>query len=283
VKRIHAMNIRIIEKNGESMRFIVDGIDTPLANALRRIMLAEVPSMAIDDVVMIENLSVLPDEILALRLGLIPLKTDLEGYNLPEKCSCQSELGCHLCRTVLTLDVEAKDEIRTVYSGDLVPEDPNITPVSDKVPIVKLAPAQKVRLEAYAKLGKGMTHAKWQPVSASYYRYTPIVKLDSANCQDCSQCADVCPKNVFGKKGDKIKVVNELECILCEDCVRECVKNPPPIKISKKPDSFIFHIESTGALPPERIILAALKIYEEKCSEFVTQLEAALNVPKQTN
>jgi DNA-directed RNA polymerase subunit D len=277
------MNLRIVEKNGESIRFIVDGINAPLANTLRRIILAEVPSMAIDDAVIIENSSVLPDEILALRLGLIPLKTDLDGYNLPEKCSCQSELGCHLCRTVLTLDVEAVDGVRTVYSGNLVAEDPNIAPVSDKVPIVKLAPGQKVRLEAYAKLGKGMTHAKWQPVSASYYRYTPVVELDSDKCKDCTHCADVCPKGVFGKEGDEIKVVNEFECILCEDCVRECSISPSPIRVSGKQDSFIFQIESTGALPPERIISAALNIYESKCSEFSTQLEATLNVPKQTN
>ena len=273
------MNIRVLERNEDSIRFLVEGIGTPLANTLRRIMLAEVPSMAIAEVVVIENSSVLHDETLALRLGLIPLKTDLDSYSLPEECSCKSELGCHLCRTVLTLDVQAGDTVRTVYSGDMVPEDPNTVPVSEKIPIVKLAPGQRVRLEAYSKLGKGKVHAKWQPVSACMYRYMPIVKIDSASCDACVSCADVCPKKVFEKEGDKVRVVNEIECILCEDCVRTCGKSPPPIKVSWDESSFIFYVESTGALPVERIVSEALVIYGKMYSGFVDQLVGVGNEP----
>jgi DNA-directed RNA polymerase subunit D len=277
------MDINILNKNEDSMRFMVEGIDTSMANTLRRIVLAEVPVMAIDDVVLIENSSVLHDEILTLRLGLVPLKTDLDAYNLPEKCSCKSELGCHLCRTVLTLDVEAKNEQRTVYSGDMVPEDPHIAPVSEKIPLVKLATGQKVRLEAYAKLGKGMTHAKWQPVSSCIYRYVPVVKIDQTKCDSCGKCVDICPKKVFEKNGNKVKVANEIECILCEDCVEACDKNPSAIKVDKKKNAFIFYIESTGALPVERIFSESLKIYDEKCSDFMNQMVAILNVPKKTD
>ena len=277
------MDINILNKNEDSMRFVVEGIDTSMANTLRRIVLAEVPVMAIDDVVMYENSSVLHDEILTLRLGLVPLKTDLDAYNLPEKCSCKSELGCHLCRTVLTLDVEAKNEQRTIYSGDMVPEDPHIAPVSDKIPLVKLATGQKVRLEAYAKLGKGMVHAKWQPVSSCIYRYVPIVKIDQTKCDHCSKCVDICPKKVFEKNGDKVKVANEIECILCEDCVEACDKNPSAIKVDKKKNAFVFYIESTGALPVERIFSEALKIYDEKCSDFMNQMVAILNVSEKTD
>jgi len=279
------MDINVLNKSDGSMLFIVNGIDTPMANTLRRIVLAEVPVMAVDDVVMIENSSVLHDEILALRLGLIPLKTDLDAYNLSEKCSCKSELGCHLCRTVLTLDVEAKDKQRTVYSGDMVPEDPHIAPVSDKIPLVKLVTGQKVRLEAYAKLGKGMNHAKWQPVSSCVYRYVPIVKIDHAVCDGCGKCADICPKKVFEKSGDKVKVANEIECTLCEDCVSECEKRgkTSAIKLDKEKNAFVFFIESTGALPVERVFAEALKIYGEKCQDFMNQMAAITNVPEKTN
>jgi DNA-directed RNA polymerase subunit D len=277
------MNINILDKNMDSMRFIVEGIDTPIANTLRRIVLSEVPVMAVDDVVLIENSSVLHDEILTLRLGLIPLRTDLDAYTLPEKCSCKSELGCHLCRTVLTLDVEAKEGNRTVYSGDIVPEDPHIAPISEKIPLVKLAPGQRVRLEAYAKLGKGMVHAKWQPVSSCIYRYVPIVKIDQTKCDSCGNCVDICPKKVFEKSGNKVKVANEIECILCEDCIEACGNHRSAIKVDKKKNSFIFYMESTGALPVERIFSEALKIYEEKCSDFMNQLAAILNVPEKTD
>ena len=277
------MNISILNKNEDSMRFVVEGIDTPMANTLRRIILSEVPVMAIDDVAMIENSSVLHDEILTLRLGLIPLKTDLDAYNLPEKCSCKSELGCHLCRTVLTLDIEAKDQPQTVYSGDMVPEDPHIAPVSGKIPLVKLAPGQRIRLEAYAKLGKGTVHAKWQPMSSCIYRYMPVVKINQTKCDGCGECVDICPKKVFEKTDGKVKVANEMECILCEDCIEACDKNSSAIKLDKKKNSFIFYMESTGTLPVERIFLESLKIYEEKCLDFMNQLVAVTNVSEKTN
>ena len=123
--------------------------------------------MAIDDVVILENSSVMFDELVAHRLGLIPLKTDLNRYNLPEDCDCKSALGCSKCRVLLVLDAEATDRVRTITSGDLVSEDPESRPISDSIPIVKLAPGQKVKLEAYARLGRGSEHAKWQPTSAS--------------------------------------------------------------------------------------------------------------------
>ncbi len=275
------MNVQILEKNEDSMRFIVDGITASLANTLRRIILSEVPCMAIDDIMVIENDSVLHDEILALRLGLIPLKTDLDSYNLPEECSCQSELGCQLCRAVLILDVEAKTEGRVVYSKDLVPEDPNIAPVSGEIPIVKLAPGQRIRLEAYAKLGRGREHAKWQPVSACTYRYMPEIKIDSKRCDACGDCVGICSRKVLAESNGKIEVANLLECTLCKDCVRACPKDPPAIEVNGNENSFIFYVESTGVLPVERIINEAFKIYEKKYSEFLDKLLVKVNVPEE--
>lgn len=267
------MRVNLLERNDLSIRFIVEGIDAPLANTLRRIILSEVPTMAMDDIIVYENSSVLHDEMLALRLGLIPLKTDLDSYNLPEKCSCKSDLGCSRCRAILTLNVEADNGLRTVYSGDLIPEDPRVVPVSDKIPIVKLAAGQKIRLEAYAKLGRGRKHAKWQPVSSCIYRYVPMLKIDDLSCDACGKCVEICPRGVLAKEGGGIKIMKEMECILCNDCVRVCEKKPTPIQVSWDENKFIFYVESTGALPVERIIFEALKIYEDKYSEFISQIE----------
>ena len=267
------MKVQILEKDEGSIRFVVDGITAPLANTLRRIILSEVPCMAIDDIMIIENNSVLHDEILALRLGLIPLKTDLDSYNLPEECECKSELGCQLCRAVLILDVEAETDGRTVYSKDLIPEDPNVAPVSGEIPIVKLAPGQRLRLEAYAKLGRGKEHAKWQPVSACTYRYMPEIKINPEICDACGNCVDVCPRKVLEKSEGKIAITNLIECVLCKDCVKICPKDPPAIEVNGNKNSFIFYIESTGALPVERILTEAFKVYEKKYSEFLEHLE----------
>jgi len=87
------LEIKIVDKNEYFARLTIEGADSAFMNSLRRIILSEVPAMAIDEVVVIENSSMLHDEILAHRLGLIPLKTDLDSYNLHEECSCKSELG----------------------------------------------------------------------------------------------------------------------------------------------------------------------------------------------
>ena len=94
----------------------------------------------------------------------------------------------------LTLDAEARDGTRTVYSGEVVSENPEVLPVSDKIPIVKLAKNQKLKLEAYARLGKGKTHAKWQPVSMCAYKYYPSITTPIGKCEGCPKCADICPK-----------------------------------------------------------------------------------------
>ncbi len=161
------VSIDVIQSDPTRLRMRVRGIDRSYANAIRRLAISSVPTMAIDDVVILENSSVMFDELLAHRLGLIPLRTDLSRYNLPEDCDCKSDLGCPKCRVLLVLDAETTDKVRTVTSADLVSEDPETIAVSSNIPIVKLAPGQKVKLEAYARLGKGGEHAKWQPTSAS--------------------------------------------------------------------------------------------------------------------
>ncbi len=267
------VEIQIIEKTDEFMRFIVSGVNTPFANALRRIMLTEVPTMAIDEIVILENSSILNDEILAHRMGLIPIKTDLDSYVLPEECKCESELGCNLCRANLTLEAEATDKTMTVYSGELKPENPDIAPVSDKIPIVKLAPEQRVNLEAYARLGKGTKHAKWQPVSMCTYVYMPKVKIDPKSCNTCGKCVKVCPEEIFVETAEGIKTQNEIECTLCMDCVDACPQDPKAVEISWDDKTYIFKIESTGALPVERIVTEAVKILDKKVSDFSDQLK----------
>ena len=159
--------VKVLAESDEEVSLQLDGIDRSYANAIRRFCISEVPSMAIDDIVILENSSVLYDEILAHRLGMVPLRTDLERYVLPEKCDCGTPLGCQKCRVLLVLDAVAHEKPRTVLSGDLVSEDREIKPVSANIPIVKLAAGQSVKLEAYARLGRGKEHAKWQPATVA--------------------------------------------------------------------------------------------------------------------
>jgi len=267
------VEIEVLEKDNDSLRLLIRGVDVPFMNALRRTVIAEVPCMATDEVVIIENSSVLQDEIIAHRLGLIPLKTDLDGYNLPEKCPCKSEFGCNLCRVTLTLDVNTKEGTRTVYSSEFISENPDIIPVSDKIPIIKLAKGQKLRLEAYARLGKGKNHAKWQPVSMCTYKYFPKIEISSKRCDLCGKCVEICPRKVLAKTEKKIEIRDLKACTLCRDCIDVCPQNPPVLEITWEKDTFIFNLESTGALPPERIMMEAIKILDEQLKEFGDQIK----------
>lgn len=267
------MEIKVLEKGDNNLRLLIRDVDVPFMNALRRIIVSEVPCMAVDEAVIIENYSLLTDETIAHRLGLVPLRTDLDSYNLPEDCPCKSEFGCNLCRVTLTLDAEAKEGTRTVYSGELTSENPNIVPVSDKIPIAKLAKGQKIRLEAYARLGKGRTHVKWQPSSMCAYKYYPRIELNNRRCDTCGKCVEICPKKVYVKSDGKIEIRDLLACTLCQDCVEACPQDPKAIKAGWEENAFILNLESTGALPPERIVKEAVKMLEGQLKEFEGQIK----------
>ena len=160
-------SLDVISKDSQKIAIKLKGIPLQYANALRRVCLNGVPVFAIDTVDIIENTSVLPDEGLAHRLGLIPLKTDLSRFNEPSKCDCQSESGCSNCKILLVLDSDESQVTRTVLSSELLSEDDTVKPVSDKIPIVQLAPGQKIKLECYARLGRGTEHAKWNSSNIS--------------------------------------------------------------------------------------------------------------------
>lgn len=160
-------SIKILEKDDNRVVLEFNNIPRQYVNALRRLSISEVPTFAIDDVVMLENSSVMHDEAVAHRLGLVPLRTDLTRFVLPDLCECKSTLGCAKCRVLLVLDSEANDKTKVVTSAELVSEDDTVKPVSKEIPIIVLAPGQKLKFEAYARLGLGKDHAKWQPTSAA--------------------------------------------------------------------------------------------------------------------
>ncbi|MFB5598434.1 MAG: DNA-directed RNA polymerase subunit D [Nitrosopumilaceae archaeon] len=161
------MSLDVVSQDKQRISVKLKGVPLQYANALRRICLNGVPVFAIDTVDIIENSSVLADEGLAHRFALIPLKTDLTRFVEPSKCECQSETGCSNCRVMLVLDSGDSDTTRTVLSSELTSEDEDVKPVSDKIPIVELAPGQRVKVEAYARLGRGSEHAKWNSSNIS--------------------------------------------------------------------------------------------------------------------
>ena len=263
------MKVTLLEQTEDTLRLRVEGIRPGLMNALRRVIIAETPVMAIEEVVILENQSPLFDEIISHRLGLVPLRTQLDQYTLPEDCSCEGA-GCHLCQAGFTMEVEAPEDGFIATTGDLKPQDPETVPVSDKIPIAKLAKGQRIVVEAYARLGTGNDHAKWQPVSTLAYKMIPKVKVDAAKCYGCKECVEACFRKVFEMQKDKAVVVDELNCTLCNLCVETC--DVQAIEVTYDENGFLVTLESTGALSPVDILEKGIDIFQEKYKELISLL-----------
>ncbi|MFX1513957.1 MAG: DNA-directed RNA polymerase subunit D [Promethearchaeota archaeon] len=268
------MEIEILDENPNFLKFILKDSSPAFVNALRRIMLNDVPCMAIDEIMILDNTTPLYDETLAHRLGLSPLKTDLESYILPSECSCGG-VGCTSCEVSFTMEKEAKEELDVLYSGDLKSQDPKIVPVSPKIPLLKMAKGQQVLLQAIARLGTGKQHAKWQPVATASYKYYPIVTIDQEACTACEECVEICPRNVFkasNNKKEKIILTDVLNCMFCEQCIENCPENA--ITVTDNARDFIFQLESTGTLPARQILIESLKILQSKAQELYHKIVA---------
>lgn len=260
-------SVKVLEKDGKHIKLLFEGYERPFLNALRRIALAEVPVLAIDDVIILENTSPVYDEIIAHRLGLIPLNTPIDKYPLPEDCDCGSPSGCPKCRVMMVLDAAAGDEARTVFSGELLsPEDPEVKPVSAAIPIVKLAPGQKVKIEAYARMGRGWEHAKWQAANVSVLKPHPQVEAKVKKVgPEAAGIEEVCPVDILRVEAGSLKVTDEAKCTLCMECVKAY---PDVIDVREKQGSFFLEIESAGAMSAQAILAKALQILQSQLSDL---------------
>jgi len=254
---ITMMKVSVLEKSSRKLRLLLEGIDFAFANALRRTMTSEIPTMAIEIVDIEENSSGLFDEAVAHRLGLIPLKFP-NTYNLKDECKCTGK-GCSRCEVIFSLE---KKGPCTVMSGELVSNDDKVSPVDKDVPIVELLKNQSIKLFATAQLGFGRDHAKWQ-ASIAGYQNLPIVRVSSGD----SKYIDVCPAGVFKKEGGRVKV-NAMKCVLCMRCTE--VSNA--VKVSKDESAFIFDIESISGLNATEVFEKALDALETESGNFIKEL-----------
>jgi len=270
------LKLDILEKSEHRLVLVVEGISVEMLNAIRRIILTEVPVMAIDEVIILKNDSPLYDEIISHRLGLIPLKTDLDVYKLPKECDC-SGYGCPLCQVSLTCEVtNTTNAYLDIYSGDLKSNDPKIIPVNDFIPIVKIDKNDKIIIEAYAILGLAKEHTKWQAVSNVAFRNYPDVKFDASTFKDAEEndlIIKMCPEKLFELASNgtlKLKDDYWKYCTLCNSCE---TNSGEKISVSSKEDSYIFSIESDGVLEYNVLIKKVFEVYNEKIDEFVTELD----------
>jgi DNA-directed RNA polymerase subunit D len=270
------MNLKVLEKTEYKYVFIIEGISIETLNALRRIILREIPTMAIDEVIILKNDSPLYDEILAHRLGLIPLTTDLENYNLPRECECEG-FGCPLCQVSLTCEItNTTNKPQMVISGELISNDPSIVPVNNQIPIIKIEKNSKIIVEAYAVLGIAKDHVKWQSVSNCAYRYYPEIQFDESKIKDLAEkelIVKMCAENLYELNNNTLKLKDEYwkTCTVCKDCEENSSNDA--IKVGWKDDTYIFSIETDGQHSFDVLIKKTFDIFLEKINEFTENLE----------
>ena len=226
--------IKIKDLTADSIEFLLTNVDVSFANSLRRVIISEVPTMAIDMVQVIENTSPLFDDFVVHRIGLVPLVSeDIDKYVFPLKCSCKE--GCSSCQVLFDISVKCDKETMDVTSKDIKPKnsDCKVKPVEYDDPIVltKLKKGQSINMTLTAKKGVGQTHAKWSPVCTCVMRPIPEVVLiknndednflQKLNSEDKKKFCEACPSKVFSidEINDEIVVKNSDKCTFCEECL----------------------------------------------------------------
>lgn len=261
------MKIEFRELKDDEARMLIGDVSHHFVNAIRRILLTEIPKLAIEDVTIYDNSSALFDEIIAHRLGMIPLPTNPDLLVFKDECKCGGE-GCPSCTVHYTL---SKEGPCIVYSKDLEAGD-QIWKVKDGgIPIVRLLKGQRLILEAEACLGKASDHAKWQAATGVGYRYYPEISIND-RCDGCGECIDKCPKKILKLKKGKATITNEEDCILCNSCKDVCPRDA--IEVKGNPRKFFFNFETDGSLTARETLLKALDIFHEKCEEFGEKMES---------
>ncbi len=273
--------MKLLSRDERVIELLVEGFPPVLTNALRRIILSDVPTLAVDFIHVYDNSSSIFDEILAHRLGLIVLdsKTALERLRPPEECKNAQEED-ESCYTKLILDVyvdEKEPEGRYITAGDLSIDTRLTTVIYPNTPLLYLIPGQRVHAIAYARLGRGREHTKWSPASVAVMQYVPLVRFDGSRAsKECIKCLEAYSqlkdKIEKGEKGEMRieKHLNTSGLLYCSES--DC---RDAIEVVYEQDKQILYIESTGALSPERIVLESAKILEARARKLIEVLQEA--------
>lgn len=245
------MDVKKIEKTDNKLKVLIKGTNNTFVNALRRTIMNSIPTLAIENIAIYENSSILFDEFLGHRLGLVPISMDLKGYQEGGKVK-------------MTL---VKEGPCMVYSKDIKSKDHKVEVAAKNIPIVKLKKGQKIKLEMEAVVGTGKEHVKWQPAVVAF-KEVPAISLKSG-CDLCNKCIIACPKNILEIKAKKIVLKDQLECDSCSKCKDECPKEILGLEYDGK--TFVFSIESSGMLNVKEIFSSAIKVLAERNNDLKKQ------------
>ena len=277
------MQIEIVEMEDTRAKFILKNSSPAMANALRRTMLQDIPKMAIDKVdfhlgpIMqddkeYESVTSLFDEIIAHRLGLVPVPTT-DQFTFQKDCSCGG-VGCPGCSIMSSLN---KVGPGTVLSGDLLPLGDSSLKVKDEfIPIVELTDSQAVLIYATAVMGTAKQHVKWQAAFGVGYSYMPVIEIDAAKAAD-SDVRDYAVKTypgLFKAEDGKLVVDDIYRASRYGKAIQQDPVLQDVVSIDWDDSNFIFKFETDGSLTAQQVLDKAVEILEATASEFTAAVEA---------
>jgi len=279
----------------QQIQFTLEGVDASFSNAIRRVCIAEVPTLAIDLVEVLENSSVLCDEFISHRLGLIPIvSTVAKEMSFPYETTLDEESG----RTEIEFELTAKgssDQTYDVTSGHLTSFDKRVFPVKHAsldennpdptkagILVVKLRKHQEVKLRCTARKGIGKDHAKWSPVATAVFRYEPVIDInralmDTLNVSEKRSFVESCPGRLlrYDEESDSVQVEKNAAYSYDGEIMKkaEDLGKPGLVNIRPNMNKVNFTIETTGALPPEEVVHQGLEILKTKLDVLKGELD----------
>lgn len=238
-------DVEFIERGDRKSRFLVRNVTPAFANGIRRAIVADVPTLSIDTVRFIENSSVMFDEQIGLRLGLVPLTTPLGEFEEGDTVT-------------LSLDVSGPG---TAYSGDLVSSDEMVRPADDNVPIIDLKDDQRLEFEADAVLSSGKDHAKHQGGVAVGYRHLQRVEVVG----DRDEYDDAEETNIL-----RGVIEEDGELVPTEEFDHDLTNRYPgkEVEVHDVDEAFVFHVESDGSLSVDELVTAAVDSIGTRADEL---------------
>lgn len=264
------MPVVIGELTSRSASLELEGVSAPQANAIRRTLISDLPKLAIEDVEFhlgpirdetsgkdYDSSTSMFDEGVALRLGLLPIPTDLSQFRRKADCDCGGA-GCPHCQVMYSIDRKGPC---TVYAKDVVPlADPSLAILEPEVPIVRLGARQALLAYATAVVGTAREHAKWQAAHGVGIFPRPHVRIArKEGCTDAclKRTASSCPVNILAFAAGKLSVSDEVKCIDCGACEKACEHGS--IKIEPDEEKFFLRFETDGSLSAREALRFALK------------------------
>jgi len=279
------MPVVIEELKPRSTSLELEGVSAAQANAIRRTLIADVPKLAIEDVEFhlgpirdettgkdYDSSTSMFDEGVALRLGLLPIPTDLSQFRRKSECTCGGA-GCPQCQVMFSIDRKGPC---TVYAKDVVPlGDASLAILEPEVPIVRLGARQALLAYATAVVGTGREHAKWQVAHAVGIFPRPHVRIARKDgCTDAclKRTAASCPVSILNFAEGKLSVTDEVKCIDCHLCETTCEHGS--IRIEPDEERFFLRFETDGSLSAREALRFALKDLRRRFEELREAIQA---------